>query len=126
MNHISNRLDKLKQSWIEQPDISKNLSLMGLTDINKQQVTDTLADLARMAAKLNDAPSENMVMTLRSCEEMLQVAESYFKQHLKDHDSIHMLGFLTLLKQIRVTLVGALAQYMLMNSGNKPDKAQAA
>jgi len=126
MNHIAHRLDNLKQSWISQPGISENLSLMGLTDISKQQVTDTLADLTRMAAKLDDAVPADMVMTHRSCEEMVQVAESYLVEHLKDQNTIHMLGFLTLLKQIRVTLVGALAQHMQRPPVNKPDTSQAA
>jgi len=126
MNDVARRLDDLKQSWIEQSGIPENLALMGLADISKEQVTDTLSDLTRMATKLDDAAPADMVMTRRSCEEMVQVAESYLNQHLKDHNSIHMLGFLTLLKQIRVTLVGALAQHMQMSPVNKPDTSQAA
>jgi len=126
MNAIASRLDALRKLWIEQSGISENLALMGLADINKQHVTDTLADLSRMAAKLDDADPATMVMTHRSCEEMIQVAESYLAEHLKDHNSIHMLGFLTLLKQIRVALVGALAQHMQMPAANKTDTSQAA
>jgi len=126
VNNVVHRLDNLKQSWIDQPGISENLSLMGLADINKQHVTDTLADLARMAAKLSGAAPADMVMTRCSCEEMIQVAESYLAEHLKDQNSIHMLGFLTLLKQIRLTLVGASVQYIQMSPVNMPDTAQAA
>jgi len=126
MNDIARRLDELKQSWVQQSGIPENLAVMGLADISKQQVTDTLSDLTRMAAKLGDAIPADMVMTRRSCEEMVQVAESYLGQHLKDHNSIHMLGFLTLLKQIRVALVGALAQHMQMSPVNNSDTSQAA
>lgn len=126
MNAIASRLDALRQIWLEQSGISENLALMGLADISKQHVTDTLADLSRMAAKLDSAAPEDMVMTRRSCEEMIQVAESYLAEHLKDRNSIHMLGFLTLLKQIRVALVGALAQHIQMAATNKTDTSQAA
>ncbi len=126
MNAIASRLDALRQIWLEQSGISENLALMGLADISKQHVTDTLADLSRMAAKLDSAAPEDMVMTRRSCEEMIQVAESYLAEHLKDRNSIHMLGFLTLLKQIRVALVGALAQHIQMSATNKTDTSQAA
>jgi len=126
MNAIASRLDALRQLWLEQSGISENLALMGLADISKQHVTDTLADLSRMAAKLDSAAPEDMVMTRRSCEEMIQVAESYLAEHLKDRNSIHMLGFLTLLKQIRVALVGALAQHIQMSATNKTDTSQAA
>jgi len=126
MNAIASRLDALRQIWLEQSGISENLALMGLADISKQHVTDTLADLSRMAAKLDNAAPEDMVMTRRSCEEMIQVAESYLAEHLKDRNSIHMLGFLTLLKQIRVALVGALAQHIQMSATNKTDTSQAA
>lgn len=126
MNDVARRLDALRELWIEQSGVSENLALMGLADINKQHVTDTLADLSRMAVKLDDAVPADMVMTRRSCEEMVQVAESYLAEHLKDHNSIHMLGFLTLLKQIRVALVGALAQHMQMSPVNKSDTSQAA
>ncbi|MDQ6959731.1 MAG: hypothetical protein Q9M27_01780 [Mariprofundaceae bacterium] len=40
-------------------------------------------------------------------------------------DAIHMLGFLTLLNQVRVALVGAMAQHIRM-SVNKPGTSQAA
>ncbi|MDQ6958931.1 MAG: hypothetical protein Q9M24_07480 [Mariprofundaceae bacterium] len=126
MNTIASRLDALRNIWLEQSGISENFALMGLADINKQHVTDTLADLSRMAAKLDNAAPADMVMTHRSCEEMIQIAESYLAEHLKDRNSIHMLGFLTLLKQIRVTLVGALAQHMQMPATNKTDTSQAA
>jgi hypothetical protein len=126
MNAIASRLDALRKVWLEQSGISENLALMGLADINKQHITDTLADLSRMAAKLDNADPADMVMTRRSCEEMLQVAESYLAEHLKDRNSIHMLGFLTLLKQIRVALVGALAQHMQTPAANKADTSQAA
>jgi len=126
MNAVASRLDALRKLWLEQSGISENLALMGLADINKQHVADTLADLSRMAAKLDDAAPADMVMTHRSCEEMVQVAESYLAEHLKDRNSIHMLGFLTLLKQIRVALVGALAQHMQMSPVNKSDTSQAA
>jgi len=126
MNAVASRLDALRKLWLEQSGISENLALMGLADINKQHVTDTLADLSRMAAKLGNAAPADMVMTRRSCEEMIQVAEFYLAEHLKDRNSIHMLGFLTLLKQIRVALVGALAQHIQMPVANKTDTSQAA
>jgi len=125
MNDVARRLDTLRQSWLEQSGISENLALMGLADINKQHVTDTLADLSRMAAKLGNADPEDMVMTRRSCEEMIQVAEFSLVEHLNDRNSIHMLGFLTLLKQIRIALVGALAQHIQMPATNKTDTSQA-
>jgi len=110
MNDVARRLGHLKQSWMEQPGISEKLALMGLANINKQQVTDILSNLTRMAEKLDDAASADMVMTRRSCEKMVQAAESDLAEYIKDRDSIHMLGFLTLLKQIHITLVCALAQ----------------
>jgi len=99
---------------------------MGLTDINQHHITNTLTDLSRMAEELGHAAPADMVMTRRSCEEMVQVAESCLAEHLKDRSSIHMLGFLTLLKQIHVALAGALAQQIPMSATDKTETSQAA
>jgi len=126
MNDVARRLDAIRQSWFEQTGIAENMALMGLANISKQHVTDTLADLARMATKLSGAAPEGMVMTRRSCEETIRVAEFYLAEYLKSHESIHILGFLTLLNQVRVALVGALAQHLQMTATNKPDTSKVA
>jgi len=126
MNDVVRHLDAIGKSWLEQTGIPENLALMGLADISKQDVTDTLTDLARMAAKLSGAAAEDMVMTRRSCEETIRVAEFYLAEYLKNHQAIHILGFLTLLNQVRVALVGALAQHLQMTATNKPNTSQAA
>jgi len=126
MNDIARRLDNLKRSWADQPGISETLALMGLTDINKQRVTDVLADLSRMAAEISGATPEGMATTHRSCDEMIQISESYLTEYLKDRDAIHMLDFLTLLKQIRLTLAGVSAQHARASAGNRRGKAKAA
>jgi len=126
MNDIARKIDGLRQSWLEQSAISENFALMGLADTNMNHVADALADMSRMAVEINGETPESMTLTHRSCEEMIQVAESYLAEHLKDRDIIHILGFLTLLKQIRLTLAGASAQHIRKSATRRPRRMKAA
>lgn len=90
------------------PGIPGHLATLGLSGINRDNIGRDIRELAHLAARLERAPAEETRMARYSCESAVQLAENYLSHRLDENPTIHLLGFLTLLQRLRLTLTSAL------------------
>jgi len=101
---IAQRLQALKQAWQRIPNIPDDLTMLGLPGKDGRFIEETLDGLACMAAQLEFAPIENLVMLKQPCEVYLKSLEAFFDHEISGHPSMQMLTFATHLLQLQTTL----------------------
>ncbi|MDT8377162.1 MAG: hypothetical protein RQ867_10570 [Mariprofundaceae bacterium] len=125
MNVIAHRLKALKQAWLTIPNVPDDLTMLGLFGKNGRFIEETIDGLACMAAELEFAPAESLVMIKQPCEVYLKSLEEFFHHEISGHPSMQMLTFATHLMQLQTTLKEAVhdASGKTGNSRQNPPRA---
>ncbi|MDX8412008.1 MAG: hypothetical protein R8K46_09115 [Mariprofundaceae bacterium] len=111
MDEIGQQLKSLKQAWLAVPTVPDTLACIGLADISRQDVADTLDALSLLAMHLAKEKNGNLyAVTHYACASALKSAHAYLDQPIAQDLAVPLLGFVTLLQRIKVTLTDAMSQ----------------
>jgi hypothetical protein len=111
MDEIGRQLKSLKQAWLAAPIVPDTLASIGLADISRQDVADTLDALSILAMHLAKEKNGNLyAVTHYACASALKSAHAYLEKPIAQDPAIPLLGFVTLLQRIKVVLTDAVSQ----------------
>jgi len=111
MDEIGRQLTSLKKAWQDAPSVPETLACIGLPDVSKQDVADSLDALAILAMHLAKEKTGNLyAVTHYSCASALRSAQAYLDKPLSHNQVVSLLGFVTLLQRIKLSLTDAISQ----------------
>jgi len=111
MDEIGRQLKSLKKSWLAAPSVPETLACIGLPDISRQDVADTLDALSILAMHLAKENTGNLyAVTHYACASALRSAQAYLDKPLSHNQVVSLLGFVSLLQRIKLSLTDAISQ----------------
>lgn len=111
MDEIGRQLKSLKRTWLAAPAVPETLACIGLPDISRQDIAETLDALSILASHLAKEKKGNLyAVTHYACASALNSAHACLEQPATQNPAISLLGFVSLLQRVKVSLTDAMSQ----------------